>query len=81
VSSPPNAIFADCVASPPVPNTPPHAFSAVNLCPSILATGKTCTAAVLLFALALGPQSATLTITSNAVGSPQGIPLNATVVP
>jgi CSLREA domain-containing protein len=75
----PAAIFSVSVV--PAPGTPPHAFSAVNLCPSTLAPGKTCTVAVLLFASALGPQSANLVITSNALGSPQGIPLSATVVP
>lgn len=54
-------------------------FTWLNLCPSNLNPGKSCTIAILFIADDLGPRSATLNIINNATGSPQGVPLSANV--
>ena len=56
-------------------------FLAVSSCGRSLAPGNNCAIYVVLLALNLGPLSATLNIPNNAVGSPQAVPLSATVVP
>jgi probable HAF family extracellular repeat protein len=56
-------------------------FTATSLCGSFLAPGKSCRVDVVLFAHDVGPLSATLNLPNNAVGSPQAIPLEATVTP
>jgi hypothetical protein len=56
-------------------------FVSVNLCPKSLAAGKSCTMTVTFLAGPLyKPQTATLKINDNAAGSPQLIPLTATVI-
>jgi hypothetical protein len=56
-------------------------FATVNLCPKSLAAGKSCTMAVTFIAGPFySPQTATLTIKDNAPGSPQTVPLTATVI-
>jgi hypothetical protein len=60
--------------------TSPTDFTLVNLCPSTLAPGKTCTISVVFFSGNLGPVSATLKITDSSPGSPQQVPLSAIVV-
>ena len=56
-------------------------FVTVNLCPKSLAAGKSCTMTVTFFA---GPyytaQTADLMISDSAAGSPQIVPLSATVI-
>ena len=56
-------------------------FITVNLCPKSLAAGKSCTMTVTFVA---GPfytaQTAMLMISDNAAGSPQSVPLTATVI-
>jgi probable HAF family extracellular repeat protein len=56
-----------------------HEFLAVSLCPSSLAVGKSCRFIIVFFANHLGSQAATLRITDSAVGSPQMVPITATV--
>ena len=54
---------------------------AVNLCPSSLAAGKSCTIKVSFIAGPFySPQSATLSVVDNAYGSPQTVKLTATVI-
>jgi hypothetical protein len=57
-------------------------FVVVNLCPSSLAAGKSCTITVSFVAGAYynTPQTATLQIVDNAPGSPQPVALSATVL-
>lgn len=69
----------------PVPGGDSDDFFALTLpffCPSTLAVGKSCLIFVGFLADAdnFGLQSATLTITDNALSSPQLVPLTATVV-
>lgn len=55
-------------------------FFILPLCPSSLAPGKSCVILVGFFADDLGPRSATLNISDNALGSPQQVSLTANVV-
>jgi sugar lactone lactonase YvrE len=57
-------------------------FVVVNLCPSSLAAGKSCTIEVFFAAGAYysSPQTATLGVMDNAPGSPQPVALSATVL-
>jgi hypothetical protein len=57
-------------------------FVVVNLCPSSLAAGKSCTIEILFAAGAYysAPQTAILEVMDNAPGSPQPIALSATVL-
>jgi hypothetical protein len=56
-------------------------FVAVNLCPTPLAAGKSCTITIAFVAGPFyTPQSATLEIMDNAPGSPQPVTLGATVL-
>jgi phosphotransferase system HPr-like phosphotransfer protein len=56
-------------------------FVAVNLCPTPLAAGKSCTITIAFVAGPFyTPQSATLEIMDNAPGSPQPVALSATVL-
>jgi hypothetical protein len=56
-------------------------FATVNLCPKSLAAGKNCTMVVTFIAGPFyTPQTATLTIKDNVPGSPQAVPLTATVI-
>jgi hypothetical protein len=56
-------------------------FVTVNLCPKSLAAGKNCTMVVTFVAGPFyTPQTATLTIKDNVPGSPQTVPLTATVI-
>jgi hypothetical protein len=57
-------------------------FVVVNLCPSSLAAGKSCTITVSFVAGAYynTPQTATLEIMDNAPGSPQPVALSATIL-
>jgi hypothetical protein len=56
-----------------------HTFAQVSLCGHSLAAGKSCPIYVLLFGDVVGTPSATLKIPNSAVGSPQTVPLSATV--
>jgi hypothetical protein len=67
------------VSVTPGPGTDPFEFISISVCPSSLATGKSCRIIVVLFADNVGAQSATLNIPNSAVGSPQAVPLSATV--
>lgn len=66
----------------PVPGGDSDDFFALSLCPKTLGVGKSCFILVSFFADAddFNPQSATLTITDNAAGSPQLVPMTATVI-
>jgi hypothetical protein len=66
----------------PVSNGDSDDFFAFSLCPSTLAIGRSCSIWVIFYADgdSFIPQSATLAITDNAPGSPQLVPLTATVV-
>ena len=56
-------------------------FVMVNLCPKSLAAGKSCTMTVTFIAGPFyTPQTATLMISDSAAGSPQSVPLSATVI-
>ncbi len=56
-------------------------FVAISLCPKSLAAGKSCTMTVTFIAGPFyNPQTATLMIYDNAAGSPQQVPLTATVI-
>jgi hypothetical protein len=55
-------------------------FLAASLCPRTLAVGASCVITVQFYADDLGTTSGTLSISDNAVGSPQLVPLTATVV-
>ena len=56
-------------------------FVTVNLCPKSLAAGKSCTMTVTFVAGPYyTPQTANLMINDNAAGSPQTVPLTATVI-
>ena len=56
-------------------------FGTVNLCPKSLAAGKSCTMVITFIAGPFyTPQTATLTIKDNVLGSPQTVPLTATVI-
>jgi Divergent InlB B-repeat domain/Abnormal spindle-like microcephaly-assoc'd, ASPM-SPD-2-Hydin len=55
-------------------------FSIISLCPPTLAAGKSCIIGVFFFAGNIGNLSATLNIADNAPGSPQQVPLSATVI-
>jgi hypothetical protein len=55
-------------------------FSQTNTCGSILAGGATCAIKVTFKPTAVGPYTAAVTVTGNAVGSPQSIPLSGTGV-
>jgi sugar lactone lactonase YvrE/uncharacterized protein (DUF2345 family) len=56
-------------------------FVAVNLCPSSLAAGKSCTISISFVAGPYyTPQTATLEIMDNAPGSPQAVTMSATVL-
>jgi hypothetical protein len=65
-----------------VPNGDSDDFFAFSTCPNTLAVGKSCYIWVLFYADgdSFKPQSATLVITDDAPGSPQLVPLTATVV-
>jgi hypothetical protein len=56
-----------------------YTFSEISLCPRSLAAGKSCPIYVVLFGDVLGAPAATLKIPNNAAGSPQAVPLSATV--
>ncbi len=56
-------------------------FGTLNLCPKTLAAGKSCTMIVAFVAGPFyNPQTAVLKITDNAAGSPQQVPVSATVI-
>jgi Bacterial lectin/Divergent InlB B-repeat domain/Abnormal spindle-like microcephaly-assoc'd, ASPM-SPD-2-Hydin len=56
-------------------------FITINLCPKTLAVGKSCIMTVTFIAGPFyGTQNATLSINDNVPGSPQTIPLSATVI-
>ena len=58
-----------------------HEFVTVNLCPRSLAAGKSCIMTVTFIAGPhYNPQTAVLTVTDNASGSPQTVMLTATVI-
>jgi hypothetical protein len=54
------------------------AFSLNNPCPTSLAVGANCTVSVTFTPTQAGAQTATLSVTDNAAGSPQGVPLSGT---
>jgi len=56
-----------------------YTFSELSLCGRSLAAGASCPIYVVLFGDVLGTPSATLNIPNNAAGSPQTVPLRATV--
>jgi hypothetical protein len=57
-----------------------YTFAQISLCGHSLAAGKSCPIYVVLFGDVVGTPSATLKIPNNAVGSPQTVPLSATVI-
>jgi len=63
----------------PSGDTSSIAFTTLSLCPTTLAVGKSCTIYVLLAAVGLGSHSATLNIPNSAGGSPQTVPISASV--
>jgi hypothetical protein len=67
----------------PVPGGDSDDFLFLPLCPGTLGAGRSCVVVLGFFADAddFNPQSATLTITDNALNSPQLVPLTAQVVP
>ena len=65
----------------PAPGASHSDFAALGICGRSLAPGRSCPVYVALFAGHLGVESATLLIPNNAVGSPQSVPLSATVIP
>jgi hypothetical protein len=58
----------------------PFEFAFLNLCGPDLYPGKSCDIVVSFYADVLGTHNATLLVTDNAAGSPQQIPITATVV-
>jgi hypothetical protein len=60
--------------------TPTGEFSFLNLCPSHLAAGSSCHITASFQANHVGSPTATLNISDNAAGSPQQVPLSATVI-
>jgi hypothetical protein len=56
-------------------------FTPISACGHSVAAGKSCPIYILFFAGDLGSLSATLNFPNNAVGSPQTVPLSATVTP
>ena len=58
----------------------PFEFAFLSLCGPYLYPGKSCDIVVSFYADALGSHNATLVVTDNASGSPQQIPITATVV-
>ena len=56
-----------------------YTFAEVSLCGRSLAAGKSCPIYVVLFGDVVGSPSATLNIPNNATGSPQAVPVSATV--
>jgi hypothetical protein len=70
------------VKTVPVSNGDSDDFFAFSTCPNTLAVGKSCFIWVLFYADgdSFKPQSATLAITDDAPGSPQLVPLTATVI-
>jgi hypothetical protein len=58
----------------------PFQFAFLSLCGPYLYPGKSCDIVVSFYADALGSHNATLLVTDNASGSPQQIPITATVV-
>jgi hypothetical protein len=73
------AVSISTVSVTPGAGTDSDDFKAHSSCPSSLAVGKGCAIIVVLFAEELGSRSATLNIPNNATGSPQTVPLSATV--
>ncbi len=55
-------------------------YFVLSLCPPTLAIGKSCSVIQYFWADDLGTASATLNVADNAPGSPQQVPLTATVV-
>lgn len=55
-------------------------FTVTSLCGSVLIPGRSCRIDVVVFAHDVGLLSATLNIPNNAVGSPQAVPLDVTVI-
>jgi hypothetical protein len=55
-------------------------FSEMNSCGTSLASGANCTIAVTFTPTASGPRAGAVTVTDNAPGSPQTLPLNGTGV-
>ncbi|MDR3745766.1 MAG: choice-of-anchor D domain-containing protein [Acidobacteriaceae bacterium] len=53
-------------------------FTQTNNCPATLAVSASCTITVAFTAIAAGSASASISITDNASGSPQNVPLNGT---
>ena len=56
----------------------PGDFSQVNNCGSSLSAGKTCTITVTFKPKAVGARSANISVSDNANGSPQTVPLTGT---
>lgn len=50
-------------------------FAQTNNCPASLAPGKKCTISITFAPIQIGSRSASLTLTDNAAGSPQNVPL------
>jgi hypothetical protein len=53
-------------------------FTELDTCNSPVEAGGNCTIAILFTPSALGPRTASLTITDNASGSPQSVPVSGT---
>ncbi len=57
-----------------------HEFGILNLCGSSLKPGKSCQIFATFFGDQIGMQSGSITVTDNASGSPQVVPLSANVI-
>ncbi len=68
------------IASISVTGTNATDFSETNKCPSSLAVGASCTIEVTFAPTQIGPRTATITITDNALDSPQSVALSGTGV-
>ena len=68
------------VSVTPGAGTNPGIFRLHNMCPSSLAAGHSCVIQAGIVANEVGALSATLNLADNASGSPQQVPLSATVI-
>jgi uncharacterized repeat protein (TIGR01451 family) len=74
------AVSITGVSVTPGADTDPYEFVPVSLCPRSLGVGKSCLIAIVLLADDLGAHSATLNIADSAAGSPEMVPMSATVI-
>jgi probable HAF family extracellular repeat protein len=74
-------VLITSVSVSPDARTDRGTFTSVSWCGRSLAPGHSCPITIVLFAAELGSLSATLSISDNAMGSPQTVPLSATSEP